>query len=252
MSKKAIGIVLGILVLGLGGVYAYSGYYNKQTSDAVDSYLQDLNGKNTEQPTNAAATPTPAVSVTPSVPAQATAFSGSVALTSQNTKLAWIGRKTLVAGYEDAGKIDISSGNVLYKDGKIVSANAVLNMASIETLTTGKGDGQDKLSGHLKSPDFFDVEKYPTGELNISSAKLVSESSGKQTYEFSGNLTLKGLTKPVVFSGTVVQSGQTAVFTAETKLDRTLWGITYASSKVADGFIDDLFTVKISSNVELK
>jgi polyisoprenoid-binding protein YceI len=148
-------------------------------------------------------------------------------------------------GYEDAGSISIKSGRAEIKDNKVVSAEAIIDMATIKTLKSGKGKDEDKLTGHLKSEDFFNVEQYPTSELKISQAKLVSDSGGTQNYEFSGSLTMKGITAEVVFPGTVTFLGDKVTMQSETKLDRTKWGVNFGSSKLADSFIDDLFTLKI-------
>lgn len=69
-------------------------------------------------------------------------------------------------------------------------SDAVITMeakvASIDTRVTARDN-------HLKSPDFFDAEKYPT--LNFQSSGI--KSAGKNKYKLTGNLTLHGITKPV-------------------------------------------------------
>jgi polyisoprenoid-binding protein YceI len=60
------------------------------------------------------------------------------------------------------------------------------NTASVNT-------GMDQRDSHLKSPDFFDVAKYPT--LAFTSTSIKPTSAGH--YKLSGNLTLNGVTKPV-------------------------------------------------------
>lgn len=241
MNKKYIMGFLLILILLALGMYLYSRYSNHQAQQSANEYLQSA------ESTPAEASP---IQDTSSAESQAETnssanFSGTVALSPENTKLAWIGRKTLVVGYEDAGSISIKSGRAEIKDNKVVSAEAIIDMATIKTLKSGKGKDEDKLTGHLKSEDFFNVEQYPTSELKISQAKLVSDSGGTQNYEFSGSLTMKGITAEVVFPGTVTFLGDKVTMQSETKLDRTKWGVNFGSSKLADSFIDDLFTLKI-------
>src|SRR5690606_31803926 len=77
----------------------------------------------------------------------------------------------------------------------VKAAKADFSDASIElTVQTSsintRIDPRDK---HLRSPDFFDVEKYPTMTFKSTSIKK----SGKDTYQLSGDLTLVGQTKPV-------------------------------------------------------
>jgi len=66
--------------------------------------------------------------------------------------------------------------------------------ASIDIATLNTGDAQR--DGHLKSADFFDVEKYPT--MTFKSTQV--ERKGEAEYRVSGDLTIHGVTKPVTFA----------------------------------------------------
>jgi polyisoprenoid-binding protein YceI len=68
------------------------------------------------------------------------------------------------------------------------SVEATIDVASIDTRDAQR-------DGHLKSPDFFDVEKYPT--MIFKSTKVTVTGPEKGTVE--GNLTIRDVTKPVVF-----------------------------------------------------
>ena len=90
--------------------------------------------------------------------------------------------------------------------------------------------------GHLKSPDFFDVAKFPTA--TFKSTKV--EKAGKGKLKVAGDLTMHGVTKPVVLSveGPSAQvkdmMGMTRVaLTATTKLNRKQWDLTW--NKVLTG-----------------
>jgi polyisoprenoid-binding protein YceI len=258
MNNKILWGVIALVLIAAGGMYGYSKMSQNKAEQEVNSYLnqaqpESLAEQNLNQQQPALNTQdTNTQTTTTSTTATAAAFTGSVPLTPQNTKLAWIGRKTLVVGYEDAGKIDITSGSAELKDGKVVSATAKIDMNSINVIKSGKGSDEDRLTGHLKSPDFFDAEKYPTAELQITQAKLISEAAGVQNYEFSGTLNMKGVTVAVSFPGKVTLMGNSIKLESETKLDRTKWGVNYGSSKLADSFIDDFFTLKISVNAVVK
>jgi polyisoprenoid-binding protein YceI len=84
------------------------------------------------------------------------------------------------------------------------------------------------LIGHLQSPDFFDAEQYP--EINFTSKVLKIDGD---TLKLDGELTMKGITKPVNATGTVNGPtedfmGNTRLgFTLETKIDRTEFGLNW-------------------------
>jgi polyisoprenoid-binding protein YceI len=65
--------------------------------------------------------------------------------------------------------------------------------ASIDVASISTGDAQR--DGHLKSPDFFDGEKYP--QMTFKSTRV--ERKGDGEYRVSGDLTIHGVTKPVTF-----------------------------------------------------
>ncbi len=240
MNKNVIGAGIAVVVIIIAGGLILSKKSQQNSEKVSTDYIDQTKTTDTSMEKPEEAMP------------KENAKNGTVALTGDNTKIAWVGRKVIVANYEDAGSISVKSGSAEIKDGKVVSAMASIDMTSITALTTGKGDGMDMLSKHLKSPDFFDTEKYPTAELKITSAKVLGESGNSTTYEFSGTLTMKSISQPVVFKGDVTILGNIATLEAETKLDRTKWGVNYGSSKLGNAVIDDMFTVKLSILGEVK
>jgi polyisoprenoid-binding protein YceI len=102
-------------------------------------------------------------------------------------------------------------------------------MTSIVT-TDLTGEYKDKLEGHLKSDDFFGVEKFNTATLVITKVKAI----GKNTYNASANLTIKGKTNPVTFDISIV--GNKANVTL--KVDRTKYDIRYGSASFFDNLQD--------------
>ena len=105
------------------------------------------------------------------------------------------------------------------------------------------------MEGHLKSADFFDVEKYPEGKFTITG---VEELSGSEyTHKISGNLELKEAVKNISFDATISKDGDT--YTAKTAtftIDRTQWGVNYGSKNIfkdlKDAFINDDMEITIT------
>lgn len=122
------------------------------------------------------------------------------------------------------GQFGEFTGNFSYdpKAPEKASVEAVIQAKSINT-------NMDKRDGHLRSPDFFDVEKYPTLSFKSTSAK----SSGPGKLEVTGVLTLHGVSKPVVLSiegGDLAKDpwgGTRTGFTATTKINRKEFGMNW-------------------------
>jgi len=106
-------------------------------------------------------------------------------------------------------------------------ATIEVNVASIDT----RNADRDK---HLRSADFFDVEKYPT--MTFTSRRLVQDG---QKLRLEGDLTLHGVTKPVVLTGayagkiTDPWGKERLAFEASTTINRKDFGLTW--SKVQEG-----------------
>jgi polyisoprenoid-binding protein YceI len=109
------------------------------------------------------------------------------------------------------------------QDFATAQVNAVIQIASVDT----KNSQRDE---HLRNSDFFDAPNYP--EMKFSSAKI---DKVDDDYIMHGQLTLKGITKPVklnvTFSGAMKDpwGGDRAGFTIEGKINRGEWGLSFNS-----------------------
>ena len=127
-----------------------------------------------------------------------------------NSKISWIGTK--VTG-KHTGTLDINSGTVQTKDGKIVGGTFNIDMNSLACTDLEAGKGKEKLEGHLKSADFFNVAVNPKSTFTITKVD-----NGNVT----GNLTLNGQTKSVTFPATIGMSDSgVTVTTNDFKINRT-------------------------------
>jgi len=129
------------------------------------------------------------------------------------------------------GEFGTLSGTVTLDD-KDVTRSRVEASIDASTIDTR----EPKRDAHLKSPDFFDVAKHPT--ITFRSTKV--ERDGKDGLKVTGDLTMRGVTKPVVLS----VSGLTPEVkdpmgkarrgaSASTRLDRFDYGVAW--SKVLEG-----------------
>lgn len=159
------------------------------------------------------------------------------------------------AGSKPAGKhngtIAISNGEVYLNNGKIESGKFTIDMTSITVLDLKAGDGKEDLEGHLKglgkeedADHFFNTKKFPEGSFEITAVNTVD---AQTTVE--GNLTLKGITKPVQFPAVITLDGNKMTLTADTfKINRTEWNVNYASKSI----FDDLKDKFVNDEIELK
>jgi polyisoprenoid-binding protein YceI len=109
--------------------------------------------------------------------------------------------------------------------------------ATIDASTLSTHD--DQRDGHLKSPDFLDVEHFPT--ITFKSTRI--EHAAHDQYTMTGDLTIKGVTRPVSLD--VVYSGQAkdpmgnmhAGFSAYTTISRKDWGLTWNMALETGGLL---------------
>ncbi len=100
----------------------------------------------------------------------------------------------------------------------------------------------DRLTGHLKNPDFFDVEKYPESVFEVTAVEKSADGKTK----FTGNLTLHGVTKQISFPGVFAVQGSSATLKAEFFIRRIDFGIQYK------GKADDLIREEVVIKLDLK
>ncbi|MFT2008496.1 YceI family protein [Pontibacter sp. 13R65] len=159
----------------------------------------------------------------------------------------WHGTK--VAG-EHFGTIDIKDGELLVADDRITGGEFVIDMASIQNTDIEDAENNGKLVGHLKSDDFFGVEKYPTATFKIKSlTPIANAAAGQPNYNVEGDLTVKEKTNPVSFPATITVENGVAKAKADVKVDRAKYDVRYGSNSFFDNLgdkaISDEFTVSL-------
>lgn len=124
------------------------------------------------------------------------------------------------------------------------SVEAVIQMKSVNT-------GNDDRDDHLRNDEFFDVEKFPTMVFKSTGFKMEDDEEGEMT----GTLTMHGVTLPVTleleFNGALTDpwGNDRAGFSAEGKINRKDWGLSYGKVMESGGLLigND---VKISLEIE--
>jgi polyisoprenoid-binding protein YceI len=143
------------------------------------------------------------------------------ALTGENTKLTFVGKKP--DGKHEGGFSKLG-GSATVANGDPTTLKAEV------TIDTGSLHSDDaKLTAHLKSADFFDVKNHPKATFKVT--KVAKADKG---YTVSGELTMLGKTKPVSFPASIVATGDSLRVSADFPIDRTQWGMNYGKGKIDD------------------
>ena len=108
-----------------------------------------------------------------------------------NSKIKWIGEE--LSGKNHYGSLKFKNGSLQLDNGKIISGNFTVDMNTINVEDL-QGGSKQRLEGHLRSDDFFSVEKFSEAIFEINSFAVVNEDGANQI--LSGNLTIKGITHP--------------------------------------------------------
>ena len=164
-----------------------------------------------------------------------------------SSAISWKGSKPLGS---HLGDIKLLEGNMTMSDGKLTGGMFVIDMKSINTTDLQAGKGKEKLDGHLKSADFFDVDQYPTSKFVITKV----EDKGSKIH-VTGDLTIKDVTKSVTIPATLSTENGVTTFKSETfEINRVDYNVKYGSKSIfanlKDKFIND--EMELSFSVKTK
>lgn len=175
----------------------------------------------------------------------------TVMINTQESNVKWIGKK--VTGKHN-GSIKISKGEIYLDGDKISGGNFEIDMntISIEDL---QGEDNMKLLNHLRSDDFFSVEKNPSSKFEITEITTFSNTDKPEfNHTIKGNLTIKGITKSITFPAFVKVESGTVTSKADFDIDRTQWDIRYGSGKffenLGNKMINDNFNIQFNVNAK--
>ena len=141
------------------------------------------------------------------------------------------------------GTVKLTSGAMSVSNGVITAGEFVIDMNSL-----ADADGSTRLDGHLKSADFFDVEKYPTSKFVVTSSEL---KEGKVMV--TGNLTIKDVTKSITIPATISEVEGVITFKSETfELNRADFNVKYGSKSFFDNLKDKFINDNMEMSFEVK
>lgn len=150
------------------------------------------------------------------------------------------------------GTVEIEGGTVQVKGTDLLGGNLEVDMTTVSSIDL-EGEMKQKLESHLKSEDFFDVQKFPTASFTVTSVSRSSEVP-MATHRVTGDLEIKGIVKSVTVPVNISFVGDkllaaTPAFT----IDRTAWDIKYMSGLIgtaADKLIHDEISLVITFDAQ--
>lgn len=158
------------------------------------------------------------------------------------TKIVYEGKK--VTG-SHTGNVSPKSGSLTFTGDLLTGGEVVVDMNTITSTDIKDQDTNAKYVGHMKSPDFFNVQKHPEAKLVIKSSKKVAKG-----LEVTGDLSFVGKTNPITFLVTDLKKTDSEVKgKSNLTINRTKWGLVYGSGSFIKGLgdkaINDEFTLAI-------
>lgn len=153
-----------------------------------------------------------------------------------SSKVEFVGAK--VTGKHDGG-FKTFHGTV-----ELVSDDPLKSQVVAEIETSSLYADGEKLTGHLKSADFFDVEKHPKARFTSTSIKAGGEKGASHTV--TGNLELRGVTKSITFPATIRLEQGAVDVDAEFAINRKDFGLVYA------GKPDDLIKNEVLIKLQIR
>jgi len=163
-----------------------------------------------------------------------TAAAVALPITPDNSKVEWTGSK--VTGKHDGGFTKFNGTIGLVNDKPENSS------VSVDIETASIYANVDQLTEHLKTADFFDVQKFP--KATFASTKIVPDSSaGPDTYNVTGDLDLHGVKKSITFPATIKVGPDDVTVNSEFSINRKDFGLVYAGK--ADDLIRDGVVIRL-------
>lgn len=164
----------------------------------------------------------------------------------KKSRVEWTGSK--VIGDQHHGEIQIKSGEVSFEGSEPKTAHIVVDMTSLTNKDLTDPKWNAKLVGHLKSEDFFAVEKFKTAELSIDKIQKATD----KFYFLSGTLKLKDKSVPIKMKAELVKEDK-GLMTIKSNFDfdRTQFGIKYGSGSFFSNLGDKMISDKVDVQVEL-
>ncbi|MFK7780699.1 MAG: YceI family protein [Candidatus Gracilibacteria bacterium] len=173
-------------------------------------------------------------------------FNGKYVVSNEESRVEWIGRNI---GNKHNGNLKFKEGYLLLDKGLITEGEFVIDMTSIDNFDLKESEFKNMLINHLKSKDFFDIDKFPTSTIKFLKFEKIKDVASKPNYNIMAELTIKGITNNIGFHAHIHEKDESLVINAHLDINRTNWNIMYGSEKffarLGGHIIDDIISIDI-------
>jgi polyisoprenoid-binding protein YceI len=159
-------------------------------------------------------------------------LTGEYTLDAAHTRIGFVARHAMVTKVRGSFQEFVGTANLDFTDPTKSTAQLTVQVASINT-------GQEQRDDHLRTNDFFDAPAFP--EITFVSTGV--EALGKDEFRLNGDLTIKGITKPVSvdfeYTGAAKDpfGNVRAGFEGKTVINRTDWGVNFNAALETGGLL---------------
>jgi len=171
---------------------------------------------------------------------------GTYSLNVDESEARFIGRNSILNKKEKA-RFNFKEGTIVIKDSTLVDAHLVIDILSLTNMSKNKEKPNDKLVKHLLSDDFLSAEKYPTATF-----EMTGSNNGTFKLKVEGLLTIKGVSKPISFHTSLIESDGELVVGGSFVINRTDFGINYNSGSIFSDLGDEVIEDEVPVAFNIK
>ena len=175
-------------------------------------------------------------------------LSSQVQMDLSKSSIKWIGKE--ITTKEHFGALKFSKAQLEFNGDVLTGGEFTVDMTTLDVQDLS-GGGKQRLEGHLRSDDFFSVDKHQTSYLKINEVlppELSRIEADNNSFEVSGELTIKGITHPIVFTLKPVSDQS---YVADLTFDRSDYNVRFRSGSFFENLGDKLILDDIKLEVTL-
>ena len=170
---------------------------------------------------------------------------GSYSIIREKSELKWTGKE--LTSKTHTGILFLKEGRINIDSNGIIEGKVVIDMTSINVIDL-QGEWKDKLERHLKSPDFFGVDNFPTAFITFQSTIKPNK---ENKINLDGELTIKDITHALSFTADLINTEPLLKAQAIFSFDRSKYDVRFRSGKFFENLGDKLILDDIDIDIIL-